>query len=110
MCGLVTSIHEVSGLVKGLEERKSIEGGTAPDGCGDIIQDILSLVREQGREGVEGLSVADLLARAREEFADSEDETDDLRAETDKITDVVDDSRGKSSETSTEFGVNQVEK
>jgi DNA-binding IscR family transcriptional regulator len=77
-------------LVEGLEERKSIDGATAPNGYGDIIQEILSLVREQGREGVEGLSVADLLARAKEEFADSEDETDALSAETDEITDVVD--------------------
>ena len=34
--------------------------------------------------------MADLLARAKEEFGDSEDETDDLCAETDEITDVVD--------------------
>jgi hypothetical protein len=65
-------------LVEGLEERKSIEGATALDGYGDIIQEILSLVREQGRGGVEGLSVADLLTRAKEEFAESEDNTDDL--------------------------------
>ena len=92
-------------LVEGLEERKSIDGATAPNGYGDIIQEILSLVREQGREGVEGLSVADLLARAEEEFADSEDETDDLSAETDEITDV-----GEAGEVSAEIGVNQVEK
>jgi hypothetical protein len=76
-------------LVEGLEQRKSIEGATAPDGYGDIIQETLSLVREQGRGGVEGLSVADLLARAKEEFAESEDNTDDLSPETDEITDVV---------------------
>jgi hypothetical protein len=34
--------------------------------------------------------VADLLERAKEEFAASEDTTDDLRAETDEITDVGD--------------------
>jgi hypothetical protein len=76
-------------LVEGLEQRKSIEGATAPNGYGDIIQETLSLVREQGRGGVEGLSVADLLARAKEEFAESEDNTDDLSPETDEITDVV---------------------
>jgi membrane protein len=74
-------------LVEGLEERTSIEGTTAPDGFGHIIEEILSLVREQGREGVEDLSVADLLARAKEEFAESEDNTDYLSAETDEITD-----------------------
>jgi hypothetical protein len=49
--------------------------------------------------------VADLLARAKEKFADSEDETDDLSAETDGITDV-----GDAGEVSAELGVNQVEK
>ena len=45
--------------------------------------------------------MAALLARAKEEFADSEDETDDLSAETDEITDGA---------VSAELGVNQVEK
>ena len=40
----------------------------------------------------------------------SEDETDELSAETEEITDVVDGSRVKSVETSAELGVNQVEK
>jgi hypothetical protein len=80
-------------LVEGLEERKYIENDTAPEGYGDIIQEILSLVREQGREGVQGLSVADLLTRAKEEFADSEDETDDLSPDTDEITAVMEDAR-----------------
>ncbi|MGD8381710.1 MAG: YihY/virulence factor BrkB family protein [Syntrophobacterales bacterium] len=65
-------------LVEGLEERKSVESTTAPEGYGDIIQEILDLVREQGRNGVEGLSVADLLDRAKEEFADGEDTTDEI--------------------------------
>jgi hypothetical protein len=65
-------------LVEGLEERKSFESTMAPDGYGDVIQEILDLVREQGRNGVEGLSVADLLVRAKEEFADGEDTTDEI--------------------------------
>jgi hypothetical protein len=72
-------------LVEGLEERKSVESTTAPDGYGDIIQETLNLVREQGRNGVEDLSVADLLARAKEEFAENKDRADE-------ITEVVGDS------------------
>jgi DNA-binding IscR family transcriptional regulator len=75
-------------LVEGLEERKSVESTDAPDGYGDVIQEILDLVREQGRNGVKGLSVADLLARAKEESAESKD----IRADTDEIVEVEGDS------------------
>jgi membrane protein len=63
-------------LVEGLEERGSLEGATAPDGYGDVIEEILSLVREQGRNGVEGFSMADLLARAKEKYPESKDPTE----------------------------------
>ena len=78
-------------LVEGLEERKSFESTMAPGGYGDVIQEILDLVREQGRNGVEGLSVADLRARAKEQLAERTDNADDPSPETDESIEVAGD-------------------
>jgi membrane protein len=65
-------------LVEGLEQRESVPEAMATEGYGRIILDVLTRVREQGKEGVGGLSVADLLARVREEFAQADDETEEV--------------------------------
>jgi hypothetical protein len=58
------------------------------EGYGKIISEVLKLVREQGKEGVDGLSVADLLARVREEFTAADGKTEDVE-ETEQLTDAV---------------------
>ena len=75
-------------LVEGLERRESVPETMVTDGYGKIILEVLKLAREQGKEGVEGLSVADLLARVREEFAAADGETEDVE-ETEQLTDAV---------------------
>jgi len=74
-------------LVEGLEQRESVPETMVTAGYGKIILEVLKLLREQGKEGVEGLSVADLLARVREEFAAADGETEDVE-ETEQLTDV----------------------
>jgi membrane protein len=56
-------------LVEGLEQRESVPETMVTEGYGKLILEVLKLVREQGKEGIGDLSIADLLARAREEFA-----------------------------------------
>ena len=65
-------------LVEGLEQRESLPEAIATEGYGKIILEVLKLVREEGKKGVEDLSLAQLLARFKEEFAFVEDETDDV--------------------------------
>lgn len=79
-------------LLEGLEQRESIADTIAMEGYGKVILEVLRLVRDQGKQGVAGLSVADLLVRVREEFAAVDEETDDSE-EPDQITDVVQDIR-----------------
>jgi len=74
-------------LVEGLEQRESVPETMVTAGYGKIILEVLKLLREQGKEGVEGLSVADLLARVREEFAAVDGETEDVE-EAEQLTDV----------------------
>ncbi|UCG13282.1 MAG: YihY/virulence factor BrkB family protein [Deltaproteobacteria bacterium] len=57
-------------LVEGLENRKVINRNAVTDGYGKLIVEVLDRVREQGREGVDGLTVADLLVKATEECGD----------------------------------------
>jgi len=75
-------------LVEGLEQRESVPETMVTEGYGKIISEVLKLVREQGKEGVDGLSVADLLARVREEFAAADGETEDVE-EAEQLTDAV---------------------
>ncbi len=65
-------------LVEGLEQRESVPETMVTEGYGKIISEVLKLVREQGKEGVDGLSVADLLARVREEFTAADGKTEDV--------------------------------
>jgi membrane protein len=65
-------------LVEGLEERESVPETRAVEGYGKIILEVLKLVREQGKKGVEDLSLADLLARIKKEFASAEEEAEDV--------------------------------
>jgi membrane protein len=74
-------------LVEGLEQRESVPETMVTEGYGKIISEVLKLVREQGKEGVDGLSVADLLARVREEFAAADGETEDVE-EAEQLTDA----------------------
>jgi membrane protein len=75
-------------LVEGLEQRESVPETMVTEGYGKIISEVLKLVREQGKEGVDGLSVADLLARVREEFTAADGKTEDVE-ETEQLTDAV---------------------
>jgi len=75
-------------LVEGLEQRESVPETMVTAGYGKIISEVLKLVREQGKEGVHGLSVADLLARVREEFPAADGETEDVE-EAEQLTDAV---------------------
>ena len=65
-------------LVEGLEQRESVPESIVSEGYGKIILEVLKLVREEGRKGVEDLSLADLLARVKEELGSKEDETEDV--------------------------------
>jgi hypothetical protein len=49
---------------------------------------VLKLVREQGKKGVADLSLADLLARVKEEFTTAEDEAGDVER-TKRLTSAV---------------------
>ena len=60
---------KVFDLVEGLEGREYGVGGTATGGYGNVINKVLERVREEGRCGIEGLTVADLSNRAKEEAA-----------------------------------------
>jgi len=75
-------------LVEGLEQRESVPETVVTEGYGKIILEVLKLVREQGEKGVEDLSLADLLARVKEEFASVEDSSDDVE-EAKQLTDAV---------------------
>lgn len=75
-------------LVEGLEQRESVPEAVVTEGYGKIILEVLKLVREQGEKGVEDLSLADLLARVKEEFASVEDSSDDVE-EAKQLTDAV---------------------
>ena len=74
-------------LVEGLEQRESVPESIGTEGYGKIILEVLKLVREEGKKGVEDLSLADLLARVKEEFGSKKDETDDLE-EAKQLTDA----------------------
>ncbi len=74
-------------LVEGLEQRESVPESIVSEGYGKIILEVLKLVREEGRKGVEDLSLADLLARVKEELGSKEDETDDVE-EAEQLTDA----------------------
>ena len=69
-------------LVEGLEGREYILGDIAADGYGGAIVEVLDRVREEGRGGVAGLTVADLLERARAEMSEhtetSTDSSEDI--------------------------------
>jgi membrane protein len=82
-------------LVEGLEQRETVPETIVTEGYGKIILEVLKLVREQGEKGVEDLSLADLLARVKEEFPSTEDETDDVE-EAKQLTDAVKPLRSKS--------------
>jgi len=66
-------------LVEGLEQRESVPETMATEGYGKIILEVLKLLREQGKDGVGGLSVADLLARVKEEFPAADGESEDFK-------------------------------
>jgi hypothetical protein len=74
-------------LVEGLEQRESVPETMATEGYGKIILEVLKLLREQGKDGVEGLSVADLLARVKEEFPAADGESEDFK-EAEQLTDA----------------------
>jgi DNA-binding IscR family transcriptional regulator len=97
-------------LIEGLEERDSIEGATATTGHGKVILEVLNLIRDQGRDGAEDLTLADLLAKAKEESEDVEDEPEEASTGPDEITDVVDEFREKLGEAGEELGGDQLEK
>jgi membrane protein len=63
-------------LVEGLEQRESLTGTVVTEGYGRVVLDILKLVREQGRKGVEELTVAHLLERVKKEWTAIDDEDD----------------------------------
>jgi len=75
-------------LVEGLEQRESVPETVVTEGYGKIILEVLKLVREQGEKGVEDLSLADLLARVKEEFIFVEEDTNDVE-EAKQLTDAV---------------------
>ena len=75
-------------LVEGLEQRESIPETMVAEGYGKIILEVLELVREQGKKGVADLSLADLLARVKEEFTTAEDEAGDVER-TKRLTSAV---------------------
>jgi membrane protein len=76
-------------LVEGLEKRASLATEVAGDGYGKIIVEVLNLVREEGRGGISELSLADLLARAKEELGKDSADPDELIAEADEVTDTA---------------------
>ena len=82
-------------LIEGLEERDSIEGASATTAYGKVILEVLDLIRDQGRDGAEDLTLADLLAKAKEESKGVEHEPEEASTGPDEITDVVDESREK---------------
>ena len=96
-------------LVEGLEQRETIAEAEAQDGFGKVILEVLNLVRDQGKEGVEGLTAADLLEKAKEESGPLEDESENV-SEADEITDVVQQFKEKLGETGDKLGADQVEK
>ena len=77
-------------LIEGLEDRDSVEGATATTAYGKVILEVLNLIRDQGRDGAEDLTLADLLAKAKEESESEEDEPEEASTGPDEITDVVD--------------------
>jgi membrane protein len=97
-------------LVEGLENRMSIAGDATAGGYGKVVAEVLNLVREEGRGGITGLSVADLLARAKEDLAEAKKELDTDSTEADKITDVADEFGEQLDEAGEELAANQVEK
>ena len=97
-------------LIEGLEERDSIEGATATTGYGKVILEVLNLIRDQGRDGAEDLTLADLLAKAKEESEGLEDEPEETSTGPDEITDVVEEFREKLGEAGDDLGGGQLEK
>jgi membrane protein len=97
-------------LVEGLEERESIEGASSASDFGKVILEVLNLIREQGRAGAEGLTVADLLAKAKVKSGLVKGETGKVSTGADEITEVVDEFREKIGETGKELDGDQLEK
>jgi membrane protein len=79
---------KVFDLVEGLEQRESVPETAVTEGYGKIILEVIKLVREEGKGGVEGLSVADLLARVREEFPAADGEIEKVE-EAEQLTNAV---------------------
>jgi len=75
-------------LVEGLEQRDSLAGTIVTEGYGKVVLEVLKIVRERGKEGVEELTVAHLLERIKEEGTATDDEVDPVE-EADHLTDVV---------------------
>jgi membrane protein len=75
-------------LVEGLEQRESFPETIVSEGYGNIIVEVLKRVREEGKQGVEDLTLADLLARVNKEFAFVEDEADEVE-EAKQLTNAV---------------------
>ena len=97
-------------LVEGLEEREAIEGASSATDFGKVILEVLNLIREQGRAGAEGLTVADLLAKAKMESGLVKGETGKVSTGADEITDAVDEFREKIGETGEDLDGDQLEK
>ena len=77
-------------LIEGLEKRVSVENDVAKDGYGKVAVEILDLVRREGRGGIEELTMADLLVRAKEKLEEDGVDPNEVIAEADEVSDASD--------------------
>ncbi len=77
-------------MVERLEQRVSVESDAAKDGYGKVAVEVLDLVRQEGRGGIEGLTMADLLVRAKEKLEEDGIDPDEVTAEADEISNASD--------------------
>ena len=93
---------KVFDLVEGLEQRESVGSDVIRDGYGKVIVEVLNLVREEGRGGIQELSVADLLAKAKEKSGEDNTDSHEIITAADEIIDVADKSQDELNKAQTE--------
>jgi membrane protein len=96
---------KVFDLVEGLEQRESVGSDVARDGYGKVIIEVLNLVREEGRGGIQELSVADLLAKAKEKSGEDDTDSHEIIPAADEVIDLADKSQGELNKAQTEKSV-----
>jgi membrane protein len=77
-------------LVEGLEKRVSVESKVAKDGYGKVAVEVLNLVRQEGRGGIEELTMADLLVRVQEKLEEDGVDPNEVIAEADQVSEESD--------------------